>query len=238
MPITAEQAALWSPPGHADSLHPIPQGRLTVLQCRQILDTTVAVVRCFVPAPGIPAIFLSVTTREQHLCTFIMDKEQSRRSSMRRMRDRSAGLPAAADDGAFRRGYGHENEVSAQNTNVPFLRLMYNPDAVNRMLPYIREAVQWMTSGGSNQRNFVPMLYLGFRDWETSSAWTRGETLIAARAYKERVAVAYLTHLLSQQPALVEGREEAHSLAHAPSLTSRQAQRSGVSQSELRARWA
>ncbi|ORY59022.1 hypothetical protein BCR35DRAFT_201266 [Leucosporidium creatinivorum] len=106
------------------------------------------------------------------------------------------------------------------------------------MRPYISEAVRWMLSGGSIRQNFVPILWMGLRDWATSSAWTRGQTLLAARAYKEHVAVTYLTRKLAQQPvlALVEGA--AHSLAHAASLTARQARRSGVSEGELRARWA
>jgi len=42
------------------------------------------------------------------------------------------------------------------------------------MRRYIEEAVRWMMRGGSTRSNFIPLLWAGLRDWETSSAWTRG----------------------------------------------------------------
>lgn len=43
-----------------------------------------------------------------------------------------------------------------------------------RMHDYISEAVSWMLHGGRGRNNFRPLLWVGLRDWETSSAWTRG----------------------------------------------------------------
>jgi len=123
MPITAEQAALWSPPGHADSLIPFPQGRLTVADGRRILDTTVAVVQCFVPGQGHPAIFPSLTKREQDLCSWILKREGASRVAWENKRETLHAFRTALNDEAFLRAYGHEHDASAENTNVPFLRV-------------------------------------------------------------------------------------------------------------------
>lgn len=44
-----------------------------------------------------------------------------------------------------------------------------------RMYTYIAEAVRIMMAYGTSQRSFVLLLWVGLRDWETSSAWTRGK---------------------------------------------------------------
>ncbi|ORY59021.1 hypothetical protein BCR35DRAFT_201247 [Leucosporidium creatinivorum] len=122
MPITAEQASLWSPSGHADALIPIPQGRLTVADTLQILDFSVAVVHCFLPSEEAPAIFsISGFSRENQLCRLILEKVRSRRATLHG-KSGTAGASRSTDaDISFRRGYGHENEVLESNRNVPFL---------------------------------------------------------------------------------------------------------------------
>jgi hypothetical protein len=46
--------------------------------------------------------------------------------------------------------------------------LLLNP--ANMMRHYIEEAVNWMIWGGKAHNNFIPLLWIGLRDWETSSA--------------------------------------------------------------------
>lgn len=43
------------------------------------------------------------------------------------------------------------------------------------MHAYISEAVRIMMRYGTSHRSFVPLLWAGLRDWQTSSAWTRGK---------------------------------------------------------------
>lgn len=46
---------------------------------------------------------------------------------------------------------------------------------------YVAEAVRIMMSYGSGRMSFVPLLWAGLRDWEASSAWTRGKVSHFAR---------------------------------------------------------
>lgn len=46
--------------------------------------------------------------------------------------------------------------------------------AATMMYRYVEQAVNWMMTGGSSRNNFLPLLWAGARDWEISSAWTRG----------------------------------------------------------------
>lgn len=48
------------------------------------------------------------------------------------------------------------------------------PFPAAEMHNYISEAVRWMMNGGTARNNFKPLLWAGLRDWDSSSAWTRG----------------------------------------------------------------
>jgi hypothetical protein len=43
------------------------------------------------------------------------------------------------------------------------------------MKAYVADAVRLMLMYGRSRASFVPLLWLGLRDWETSSAWARGK---------------------------------------------------------------
>lgn len=42
------------------------------------------------------------------------------------------------------------------------------------MYTYISEMIRIMMSYGSSHKSFIPLLWAGKGDWESSSAWTRG----------------------------------------------------------------
>ncbi|ORY47569.1 hypothetical protein BCR35DRAFT_336152 [Leucosporidium creatinivorum] len=96
----------------------------------------------------------------------------------------------AAHDPAFLSTFGHMDGISANNRVVPFLRLMFDPDVSAMMHRYIEEALQWMMRGGTARNNFQPLLWVGLRDWNTSSAWTRGVVLLYARRSCKKRTIA------------------------------------------------
>lgn len=64
------------------------------------------------------------------------------------------------------------------------------------MHSYILETLGLMMHGGTSRNNFIPILWAGVRDWETSSAWTRGVVSLA-------IAVVRLSLLLTQSHSQV-----------------------------------
>lgn len=154
-------------------------------------------------------------------------------------------------------------------------------NTASKMHAYITEAVRIMMMYGRSRSSFLPFLWVGLRDWETSSAWTRGkvgrpslhcerlwladilptgppprhqvprsepsralvplyraERSVLSQAVKQ--AAEHHEQIKMNQLLMSMGLEPnapLHSLAHFPSLTARQAQRSGVSEVVLRRRW-
>ncbi|ORY42715.1 hypothetical protein BCR35DRAFT_336386 [Leucosporidium creatinivorum] len=81
------------------------------------------------------------------------------------------------------------------------------------------------------------LLFVGTRDWAELTRWEKMHVAVEAQRYFHDMKGKALTR---RPTGSLETSEVEASIGHQhlPSLTSRQAQRSGVSQSRLRARWA
>ncbi|ORY68052.1 hypothetical protein BCR35DRAFT_345611, partial [Leucosporidium creatinivorum] len=113
----------------------------------------------------------------------------------------------------------------------PFCLLMNNDD-VNKMFHnYITVICGKMIRAARTPEQADKIVFLVHRDWFALDPLRRAKGILAARAYFGYIQLAH--HV--SQPAFPAPPYVAHSL---PSLTARQARRSAVSESELRARWA
>ncbi|ORY59028.1 hypothetical protein BCR35DRAFT_335126 [Leucosporidium creatinivorum] len=256
MPINEQQANEWAGSATADQLTIIKSfrrdGRVTADQCRQLMLVSTGVAHCFVAGGPQPPMFSLPWEPVQgaHWCQEVLKRDERKRQTLDGPQSKSTKLAHknAAQDPGFLRTFGHERELNVQplNSHVPFLRLMFDPNISDLMHHYIEEAVGWMLKGGSTRNSFLPLLWVGLRDWSISSAWTRGVVLLYAKEYKERVQAALHHHQQVQDQLMnrllfdigLHPDHQLHSLAHFPSLTARQVRRSGVSQRELRERWA
>jgi len=66
---------------------------------------------------------------------------------------------------------------------------------------YIAEAVRIMMLYGRGQSSFIPLLWTGLRDWETSSAWTRGKVRVSFSFALEKPAEPILSYRSSSSPS-------------------------------------
>ncbi|ORY59015.1 hypothetical protein BCR35DRAFT_335113 [Leucosporidium creatinivorum] len=170
----------------------------------------------------------------------ILERDEAKRQTCRvaYVQDNIACRPN--DEVVLRKTFGHQKDLIPHSPKMPFLRIMFDQTVSREMHSYVTEAVRIMLRYGNSHTSFIPLLWAGLRDWETSSAWTRGKVLLVARNYREAVERGKQQHAHQKTNELLAsmGLEPSHSLAHLPSLSARQARRNGISERELRARWA
>ncbi|ORY37702.1 hypothetical protein BCR35DRAFT_336595 [Leucosporidium creatinivorum] len=194
MPITEHEAAAWVGPNSANELVPLPAERLTFATMRHVLDFSTAVIRCFVyggATPPIRVFWDRIRSSADLLacCHKVIERD----SSKRRVCDEAISQSRVAvggkkDEESFWRTFGDLREVPVDaQWRYPFMKLMYDEKLGADIHAYVVEAVRIMMTYGSSRKSFIPLLWAGLRDWEISSAWTRGKVLLAARSYREAV---------------------------------------------------
>ncbi|ORY59018.1 hypothetical protein BCR35DRAFT_335118 [Leucosporidium creatinivorum] len=202
MPITEQQAVEWAGSVTADELTALPtssNGRLTLQRCHQMISVSTAVVHCLIPGGAQPPVLPLPEGRREPAstwCAHLLTRDDRKRQTLSGARLIRTGLANTngADDDRFLRTFGHKQEIADRGPGSPFLKIMYDPMVSAMMHNYVQEAVQWMLKGGTSRNSFLPLLWAGFRDWATSSAWTRGVVFLYAKEYKQRVQAALHHH--------------------------------------------
>ncbi|ORY82406.1 hypothetical protein BCR35DRAFT_331469 [Leucosporidium creatinivorum] len=150
---------------------------------------------------------------------------------------------------------GHENWQSLYATLVqqnratgtlayfngrPFIKLMSEPYCaalLDRYVEYV--AVRMARSSRWNPASSSPVVWLGYTEWHSINFFDQARVVLAAKEYEEYVRQVFANRALglsTPKPWHLTS-VPMFELQHLPSLTSRQARRSGVSQEELEKRW-
>jgi hypothetical protein len=125
MPITEQEAFLWSGTSTADQLSSSPRPRITRALGLSMLDFSTSVIHCFYGGPHPPLFAFTdhALTREmlQLWCDQSLRRDETKRRTVA-VGDRLTFLnPGRSHDEAFLRTFGHRDEI--RGTNVPFLRV-------------------------------------------------------------------------------------------------------------------
>jgi len=125
MPITEQEALLWSGTSTADQLSSFPRPRITRALGLSMLDFSTSVIHCFYGGPHPPLFAFTdhALTREmlQLWCDQSLRRDETKRRTVA-VGDRLTFLnPGRSHDEAFLRTFGHREEI--RGTNVPFLRV-------------------------------------------------------------------------------------------------------------------
>ncbi|ORY59030.1 hypothetical protein BCR35DRAFT_201549 [Leucosporidium creatinivorum] len=174
MPITEQEAIAWIGSATADSLIPLPVGRLPYHIIRQMVDFSTEVVHCIMPGGPTPPLFSSMLRHPEFVgwCQKVLERDERKRTNEATRLYGNGGL---SQDDSFRRTFGHESDLTPMASAMPFLRIMFDWEFNRVTHAYVAEAKRIMMSYGSSRTGFIPLLWAGHRDWETSSAWTRGK---------------------------------------------------------------
>ncbi|ORY68073.1 hypothetical protein BCR35DRAFT_315373 [Leucosporidium creatinivorum] len=174
----------------ADELAAIPQGRLMVLQCRQMILLSTAVIRCLLPdQPGSAPLFeIELTHWLRARCEQVLQRDQSKMEELAGKREHSYAFSTVPKNASFLLTFTSPRDVSPHNQGVPFVRIMFDPQIAALVHSYISDVVSRMMRGATRQEHFSGLLWATIRDWDSCSAWTRGKALLQARAYKNLAA--------------------------------------------------
>ncbi|ORY47573.1 hypothetical protein BCR35DRAFT_336155 [Leucosporidium creatinivorum] len=162
--------------------------------CRQMMLVSTGLAHCFLAGGPQPPIFNwpPGSAQEEGWCQAFLRRDGRKRQTLDGTQSSKTTLAnkKAADDPPFFMSFGHQSNIRAWENHFPFLQLMFDPDISAIMYRYVAEAVQWMMKGGGSHSNFQHLLWVGLRDWNTSSAWTRGVVLIYARRSCKKRTIA------------------------------------------------
>jgi len=124
MPITEQQAAEWTGPAPADSLVPMPLGRLDWQTVHSMVDFSTSVIHCIVPGGPTPPILTSPRHPEvDRWCQKVLERDDARRDKCRDLVWRSYANGGLSQDDSFRRTFGHEADLAPMGSALQFLRV-------------------------------------------------------------------------------------------------------------------
>ncbi|ORY82368.1 hypothetical protein BCR35DRAFT_313730 [Leucosporidium creatinivorum] len=144
------------------------------------------------------------------------------------------------------RSFVQRGALSAGSLNrLPFIKLMLEPSMAALLYRYVEYAVLRMAkSCWSNPSASSPVVWLGYKDWDEITFYDQARVVVAAKEYEEyihNVAHAQRSGLGASSVEVPWHLQHANFASfghqHVPSLSSRQARRNGVLQSELARRW-
>lgn len=128
MPITEQQAAEWTGAATADSLVPIPTGRLDYRKVHEMVDFSTSVIYCIVPGGPTLPIFTSPRHPDvDRWCQKVLERDERKRAKCRDEVWRWYGNGGLSQDDSFRRTFGHETDLAPMGSALQFLRVSCSP---------------------------------------------------------------------------------------------------------------
>lgn len=125
--ILEAEALLWTNGRTADQLSAIPNGKITVSQCRQMIDLSTSVVRCLLPSPDDPSALLFPSLQLAPMMLVKAEAVLARDvGRIQMMEHKSPGTDAFKDHNwnqSFLNTFASPREVSPTNGRVPFIRV-------------------------------------------------------------------------------------------------------------------
>ncbi|ORY77271.1 hypothetical protein BCR35DRAFT_332649 [Leucosporidium creatinivorum] len=207
-----------------------PSRPLTKEKILELLEFSTAVAHCWISKEeGVEPLFPGASEEVKMLAQQVLDRDNHMRAIIAELpaRVRSPFGGREREDLRFL-GTFYGTWEDRHNTR-PFVMLMFHWEAAVEAYDYISEINRKALHSAVNENQLDARLFVGWQHFHDPNinAWERGKTLLAAHKYEVRIHEA-----AARRGILL------HSLAHVPSLTSRQSARTGVSQAALRQRWA